>query len=188
MSTIPNEVLSWKFGGKSGNVRSQNTYTTNTGYSLQCISNNQYLSWGKQNLGINLVFMTKETDKKIHFVLPDNQEREILTGEAVALGIGGGDAFLRYAERSVGINLEWTSNPSYEWRLFDASGETGKRIATGALTAIGNANVKPSADFMIYLERPGADIGWTTSPGWIDRISGAAKLSIEAAKVAILFL
>jgi hypothetical protein len=188
MTTIPNEVLEWKFGGKPGNVCSQNTYDTNTGYSLQCISNNEYLSWGKQNLGINLVFMTEEKDKKIHFVLPDNQEREILTGEAVALGIGGGDAFLRYAERSVGINLEWTSNPSYEWRLFDASGATGKRIATGALTAIGNANVQPTADFMIYLERPGADVGWTSSPGWADRIiavGGVVKSAIEIAQIII---
>lgn len=181
--SIPNEVLSWKFGGKSGNVRSQNKYTTNTGYSLKCVANNQYLSWGKQNVGINLVFMSKETDKKIHFVLPDHQEREILTGEAVALGIGGGESFLRYAKRTVGINLEWSSNPSYEWRLFDSSGEKGKSIATGSLVAIGNANVEPEADFMIHLERPGADVGWTSSPGWIDRISAVSKVAIKAGKI-----
>lgn len=128
MPTIPNQVLSWKFGGKSGNVRSQNSYATNTGYNLLCTSNNQYLTWGKQNLGINLIFTTKNTDKKIHFILPDKQERDILTGEPVALGIGGGEAFLRYAERNVGINLEWSSNPSYEWKLFDASGSKGKKL------------------------------------------------------------
>jgi hypothetical protein len=191
MSTIPNEVLSWKFGGKSGNVCSQNSYETNTGYSLQCVSNNEYLSWGKQNLGINLVFMSQETDKKIHFVLPDNQERAILTGEAVAFGIGGGDSFLAYAERSVGINLEWRSEPSYEWRLFDASGEKGKLVPTGAQIAMINVNVKPEADFMIYLERPGADVGWTSSPGWIDRIievGGVIKSSVEIAQLVIAVL
>jgi hypothetical protein len=183
--SIPNEVLSWQFGGKSGNVCSQNTYVHNTGYSLKCTTNDQYFSWGKQTFGINLVFMTEETDKKIHLVLPDGQDREILTGEPVALGLGGGDSFLRYGERSVGINLEWNSDPSYEWRLFDASGEKGKPVPTGALIAIGNANVKPEADFMIYLERPGADVGWTSSPDWIDRISPVLKGAIDIGKLII---
>jgi hypothetical protein len=186
MPTIPNEVLSWKLGAKAGNVRSQNTYETNTGYSLYCASNNQYLTWGKQDLGINLVYQSSEIDKKIHFVLPDDQEREILTGEPVAFGIGGGESWLRYAERSVGINLKWSSDPSYEWRLFDASGEKGRPIAAGSPVAICNTNVKPTADFMIYLSRPGADVGWTTSPGWFDRIREIGGQLKSAAEIAAL--
>lgn len=38
---------------------------------------------------------------------------------------------------------------------------------------------------MIYLERPGADVGWTTSPGWLDRIETVARVAVKAAKVII---
>lgn len=184
---IPTEVVTWKLGGKPGIVRSQNSYQTNTGYNLFSKSNNKYLTYGKQSVGINLVYSASPSDKKIHFVLPDGKEREILTGEPVALGIGGGEAFLRYQNRPVGINLDWSVNPSYEWRIYGASGEKGKPISTEQYIAIGNVNVKPERDFMIFLKRPAAvDLGWTSSPGWWDRLEPVRQAAIKAAKKLLL--
>jgi hypothetical protein len=36
------------------------------------------------------------------------------------------------------------------------------------VVAVLNVNVKPTPDFLVYLDRhPGvADVGWTTSPNW----------------------
>ena len=33
---IPENVLVWKFGGKSGNLKSDNNYLNNQGYNLLC--------------------------------------------------------------------------------------------------------------------------------------------------------
>jgi hypothetical protein len=75
--------------------------SNNTGYYMFCRTNNNYLTWKKVPVGINLAFITDPGVKKTHLKLPDNQERDILTGEPFALGIGGGEAFLRYAHRTV---------------------------------------------------------------------------------------
>lgn len=166
--TIPDNVLHWQFSGKSGNIRSQNSYSSNTGYNMFCRANNSYLTWKKRPLGINLDYISDSNVKKTHFRLPDNQEREILTGELFALGIGGGEAFLRYAHRTVGINLKWETSPGscFQWKMFGPDGQSGKSIAPDTPIAIVNQNVEPAPDFFIYLDRqPGgvADVGWTTS-------------------------
>ena len=103
---IPEKVKIWKLGGKTGNIVSQNNYFDNTGYNLFCQSNNKYLTWKKVPVGINLDFISDVAVKKTHFRLPDGQVREIKSGELVAFGIGGGEAFLKYAHRTLGINLE----------------------------------------------------------------------------------
>jgi hypothetical protein len=186
---IPGPVLQWKFGEKSRNVQAQNTYRGNDGYSLFCTGNNKFLTYARTNLGINLGYIGDNSDKKIHLVLPDRQEREILTGELVGFGIGGGDAFLRYQERTVGINLEWAKNPAFEWRIFTASGEIGKPIAVGEKVAIVNVNVRPDIDFLIYFERPaGASIGWTTSPGWYQKFKKGYPYLDRLVKAATTFI
>jgi hypothetical protein len=157
-----------------------------------CRANNQYLTWGKVPLGLNMIYTSDPAVKKTHFRLPDNQEREILTGELFALGIGGGEAFLRYAERTIGINLEWENDPKkcFEWKILGLDGRSGKPIATGSPVAIVNKNVKPDPDFFIYLDRGpggGADIGWTTSSELWDKVLDfAAKKLITEAKEAFL--
>jgi len=174
-TTIPDKVLVWAFAGKSGNVKSQNKYSTDhsgNGYNMHCKTNNKFLSYEKTDVGINLGYTANGGEHKIHFKLPDGKEREILSGESVALGIGGGDAFLRYAHRTVGINLEWAGNPSFEWRIFGSTGEKGKPLPTGQVLAVMNDKVEPSADFLVYLDRPvGADVGWTTSPDWKGKLT-----------------
>jgi hypothetical protein len=186
---IPETVKVWKFGGKTGNIRSQNNYNNNTGYNLYCQTNNKYLTWKKVPVGINLDYVSDSGIKKTHFRLPDGKERDILSGEIVALGIGGGEAFLQYARRDLGINLKWAANPSYQWRIFAGNGQKGVPIKSGELVAIVNDKVEPSPDFLIYLDRPPgmADIGWTSSPEFFNKIGNTTiKGAIELAKKAIL--
>lgn len=186
---VPASVKTWKIGTGSANVRSWNNYQNNQGYNLFCNTNGKYLTWGKVPLGINLVYVSDPNVQKTHFRLPDGQERDILSGEQVAFGIGGGEAFLRYASQSTGINLKWSSAPVFEWRIF--GGDIGKPIAENSVVALVNDKVSPAPDFLIYFERPPgmADVGWTTSPGvWDSILAVADKHKVEIAKAAIALL
>jgi hypothetical protein len=168
MTEIPAAVLTWQFGGKPGNLRAQNTYTAHSGYNLFCTSKGSFLTYGEQPVGINLAYTGNPQERKVHIRLPDGGEREVLTGEPVSFGLGGGKEFLYYAERTAGINLNWSASQRPEWRIWGPTGEPGKPIPTGTPVALLNVNVKPTADFLVHLDRhPGvADIGWTSSPNW----------------------
>jgi hypothetical protein len=173
---VPEKVVVWAFGGKPGNLKAQSSYSTagrGNGYNMHCGTIDRYVTWGKQRVGINIRLSESMKDHKLHFRLPDGSERDILTGEPVALGIGGGDPFLYYDERTFGINLNWSKSPKAQWLLYDETGEKGRKIATGARLAIVNASVEPDPDFLVYLDRPaGADIGWTSSPDWKEKATG----------------
>jgi hypothetical protein len=188
---IPDSVKVWKINDGSANVQSWNNYKDNQGYNLYCQSNNKYLTWKKQPLGINLDFIGDAAVRKIHFRLPDGAERDILSGESVAFGIGGGEAFLKYAHRTAGINLEWNQNPAFEWRVFNSNGETGTPIAENTPVAIINDHVEPSADFLVMFDRPSqmADVGWTTSPEfWNGLLNVVDKNKVKIAQAAIALL
>ena len=175
---IPDEVLLWKFGNGSGNLRSNNHYQNNQGYNLYCKQNKQYLIWDTGQLSINLAF-SSSVQNKYHFQLPDNKERDILTGEPVSFANGMGESFFRYGSQRIGINLKWTSEPLAQWRIFDATGELGKPIAVGGYYAMVNVNVDPAPDFLVYLNKhipKVVDIGWTTSPSWIESWASAFKI------------
>ncbi len=181
---IPEQVIRWQFDGKQGNLASQNRYRGGDGYSLFCKDNRQFLTYASARFGINLGYIGNRNERKVFLQLSDRAEREIRTGDLVAIGIGGDPSFLRYANRTIGINLEYSSRPSFEWRIFGASGEMGKPIGMGEAVAIVNVNVKPDPDFLIYFKRPaGADVGWTTSPGWLGRFRMAFEMAQKAAKI-----
>lgn len=185
---IPAEVLLWQFNGKRGNLRTQNIYRGGDGYNLFCTANRRFLSYVKTGFGINLDFTTNN-ERKVFLQLKDRAERDIRTGDLVALGVGGSPSFLYYDERVFGINLKYSKSPVYEWRIIGASGELGKPIAMGETVALVNTKVKPDPDFLIYFKRPaGSDIGWTTSPGWADRFRKAFDIAKKTLKVLKLLI
>ena len=186
---ILSKVRVWQFGGKAGNLRSQNRYSTDhggNGYNMLCQTINKYLTYQRHDIGINLSFTTDASLRKTHFRLPDGAERDILTGEKVAVGIGGGDAFLQYARRTWGINLEWGADPVFEWRIYGPTGEKGLLISTGSWVAILNENVIPTPHFLVYLDHPGANIGWTCSPDWKSKITDWVVDAAFKAAVTVL--
>jgi hypothetical protein len=178
---VPDSVKVWKIGVDAANVMSWNNYTNNQGYHLFCMTNGKFLTHEKMTFGVNLGFKGAG-DNKTHFRLPDNQERQILSGESIALGIGGKPSFLRYKSRDVGINLDWSETPVFEWRIMGP--ELGQPIPENTPVAIINDKVTPDPDFLIYFKRvAGTDIGWTSSPGFWDHfVSVAEKVAVKAAK------
>jgi hypothetical protein len=179
MTDIPfaPELLQWRLADFSGSLRSTNKYVGGQGASLFCKVNSRYLTFVDET-GVNAGFKSNG-DRKTHFRLPDGQEREIRTGDVIAFGIGGDPSFLYYRSQPIGINLDYSSKPVFQWTIMDASGEAGRPITAGIDIALANNNVdiggSKATDFLVYLERPGGDIGWTTSPPWTSTILGLAK-------------
>jgi hypothetical protein len=69
--------------------------------------------------------------------------------------------FIKYAHRTRGINLDWTTKPSYEWAIL--GGKPGENVKRGEdLVIIYNLRHKEP---LIYFDRSvGAHIGWPDSP------------------------
>jgi hypothetical protein len=166
--TVPPEVVVWTLNGRSGPITTQNNYSTNQGYNLFCETNREYVTWGKRTHGINMVWTSDPNLRKIHFRRQVG-EGEIRTGDVLAFGLGGDPAFLYYKKRPVGVNLDWSSSPRFEWKIISSSGNSGEMLQPGQKMAIFNMNADPP-DFLVYHERPlGINIGWTTSPNWRQR-------------------
>jgi len=193
-TNMSESVLVWMFGGKPGNLRAQNQYSTDNngnGYSMRNRQVNKNLTYWKQDLGLNAGYQEikdrpeAELDHKIHFRLPDGAEREILTGERVAFAIGGGDAFLVYCDRTYGINLCWRGDPSFEWRIYGPTGEKGIPIPTNSWVGMLNEKVDPNPDFMVYGSRARtASLDWA---GGHDSVTNRAiGWAADAAKSALM--
>lgn len=128
------ELLVWQFGWKEGNLTSQSRLASaRDGKNLLLRTNNKYLTYHNGHVtGINVGYTSDAANKRIHFRLSDTSEREILSGEPVAFGIGGDPAFLGYKNQPVGINLFYSKDPQFEWRVCSANGQKGEPIPLGS--------------------------------------------------------
>ena len=131
----------------------------------------RFLQWESQTFGINLGWTddrSAATGLKVSrwfFTRPDNT-RALRYGNTVAIGNGGDPSYIGYADRTFGINLEWSSTPRYEWKLL--GGTKGHVIRSGDRVAIYNTVTKQP---LIYFDRTvGGDIGWPNSETWGDQI------------------
>jgi hypothetical protein len=183
---VPASVRVWQIGVDAANVLSWNNYQHQQGYHLYCTTNGKFLTYEDVSFGINLDFKSAG-DNKTHFRLPDGQEREVLSGELVALGIGGSPSFLYYKEQSVGINLAYAEKPMYEWKIFGADGQLGQPIPENSPVALMNVKVEPEPDFLVNFDRQaGSDIGWTSSPGFWDVVADVIDEPKVKAAIALI--
>ena len=129
---------------------------------------NQSIKYGKRGSlgGINLVW-DSSTDLG-NFTIESSGTAAgspIKYGDRVAISIQGiNTPYLRYNKRDIGINLNWSDSPIYEWIV--AGGPKGEVIKTKTQVALFNTVEK---DFLIYAERGGKAINlrW-----YIDRNEG----------------
>jgi hypothetical protein len=159
-------------------------------YSLK---NNQfirYLQWEKQTFGINLGWTddaTNETgDKRARwfFARQGNGTGPIRFGETIAIGFGIQPSFIRFKQRTVGINLEFSKTPSFEWRLL--GGRPGTPVQTQEWIAIYNEKSEGGEPLMYFDRDVGGDIGWPSSKRWLEQLTD--KLWEEVKKAAIQLL
>ncbi|WP_249997527.1 hypothetical protein [Actinoplanes sp. M2I2] len=193
IQNIATELKQWRFG--QGRPQPELIYPKSVfesrpdrNLSLKSLKLRKLLQYGEQNFGINLIYSrdtepaTERAVRRWFLARPGDQARPVAFGEKVALANGRGDSFLRYSRREFGINLAWSKEPVYEWKIL--GGATGQPVRTGKDVAIFNMNVDgtggPDGDFLIHLDRSvGCDIGWTTSPSWLDTLTRLAGVVIR---------
>jgi len=85
-------------------------------------------------------------------------------GERIALAWGSGEKpFIKYASRNVGINLDWSKTPLYEWAIL--GGKPGEPVKRGEDWVI-IYNLKHKRPLMYFDRTAGGDIGWPDSTRW----------------------
>lgn len=131
----------------------------------------RFLQWESQTFGINLGWtddVSTATANRVSrwFFTRNDTTHPIRYGNTVALGNGGSPSYIRYAERTFGINLEWSSTPRYEWKLL--GGKKGQIVRSGDRISIYNTVTKQP---LIYFDRTvGGDIGWPNSETWGEQV------------------
>jgi hypothetical protein len=181
------ELGGGKFQGAGQHVDTLDSWRENSGLSFNLKHRDQkrYLGWKKQRLSVNIGFSddaTTETAKERArwFFKRPSGTGPVRYGEAIAMGFGTAPSFYKYAE-TVGpvVNIANTGTPSYEWRFIGGPGTKGQPVRTGEWLGIWN---DVEADFLIYFNREGADLGWPDSKTLIGHATEIVK---EAASEAL---
>lgn len=141
-------------------------------FNLKNQENKRYLGWKGGQVGVNLGYSpdaTSETARRMArwFFKRPSGTGPIRYGEPLAMGYGTSPSFYRYTNTFIGVNLENTGTPAYEWRVLGAPGTVGTPVRTGQKVAIFN---DVEADFLIRFDRDaGVDLGWPTSRTWFQQ-------------------
>lgn len=150
--------------------------------NLKNSSTRTFLQWEKQFFGINLGWtddaspQTAERVARWFFTRPNNDESPLKYGDVFAMGYGIPPSYIRYAERSVGINLDWSTSPKFEWEVL--GGPRGTQVRSGDWVALYNRVAKEP---IINFPRDGfgGEIGWPSSTTLLKKIEDATLQFIE---------
>jgi hypothetical protein len=141
----------------------------------------KFLQWEEQTFGINLDWTsdaepaTAVRVSRWFFTRPTDDSSPIRYGQSVALGYGISPSYIHYVERTLGINLDWSSTPRFDWKLL--GGKIGEEVRSGDWLALYNQTAQ---DCLIYFDRTvGADIGWPGSETWTQEIEDAVMQAIK---------
>lgn len=132
----------------------------------------KFLQYEKQGTarGINLGWTNNASAKtaakrsKWFFSRKSNSRQPIRYGERIAIAWGKGKKpYIKYAKRNIGINLDWSKSPSYEWTFL--GGKTGQAVKKGKDWVI-IYNIKHKQPLMYFKRTAGGHIGWPDSKKW----------------------
>jgi hypothetical protein len=174
--TVIDLFQQWALGGptKTGPILTKSRFEgpSDRSYNLKNRRLRKFLQHEHQQVGINLGWTDDaepETAKKVarwFFTRSGTDDEPVKYGETIAIGNGKQPSFIRYAERDVGINLDWSNSPVYEWKLL--GGKIGQPVKAGERLVIYNEN---NGECLVYFDRTaGGDIGWPSSKTWGDQL------------------
>ena len=131
----------------------------------------RFLQWEPQTFGINLGWTDDASPATAvavsrWFFTRSDTTRPLRYGDTIAMGYGTSPSYIRYANRTFGINLDWSSTPKYEWKLL--GGRIGTEVRSGDWLAI--YNTVTQQPLISFDRNVGADIGWPNSERWEDQI------------------
>ncbi len=172
-SEIMAKYKQWMIGANgSGEVPPYSEREHRSKNNLKGLVPRKFLQYEKQGAGrgINIGWTddasAKSADRtsKWHFSRKSGAAGPIRYGEAVAIGWGDGDEkFIRYSKRRVGINLDWSRLPVYEWTLL--GGEPGTPVRRGEDWVV-IYNLRHNAPLIYFDRTVGGHIGWPDSSTW----------------------
>ncbi len=143
-------------------------------YTLKNKRVRKFLQNETQRFGINLGWtddaepVTAAKVARWFFARNGGASGPLVYGETVAIGNGRKPSFIRYEQRTVGINLGWSDTPVCEWKL--VGGPAGTEIDPTRYLAIYNEKAE---EFLVFFDRTaGGDIGWPSSQTWGAQLSG----------------
>jgi hypothetical protein len=158
-------------------------------YFLKNRQERKFLQHEDQTWGINLGWTDDaepSTAKKVRrwfFARSGNAQGPVRYGETVALANGGKPSFMRNVHRDVGIDLDWSDAPVYEWKLL--GGKSGAGVKTGEAVAIYNVHAREC----LFDRTAGGDIGWPSSKTWGEQLEDRIrKAVVEYADEALMAL
>jgi hypothetical protein len=153
-------------------------------YDLKNKKVRKFLQHEVQDVGINLGWTDDAepaTAKKVarwFFTRKGGGNQPLAYGEIVAIGVGKKPSFIRNKERAIGVDLDWSDTPVFEWIL--GGGKAGP-INPNEYLAIYN---QKAGEFFTFFDRTaGADIGWPSSKTWGKQLS--EKVIEEVKKEAV---
>ena len=162
----------WSIGGAAADT----PVVIKSNYNLHNKKTKKYLQYESQSWGINLGWtddahqVTADRVKQWRFERSGSAAGPILYGEEVAIYNTRDKKFVHYTHRDVGINLGWSEQPVYEWKLLGS--EKGKPVLVGDPIAIYN---EKDEECLIYFDRTvGGDIGWPSSKTWGAQVTDSA--------------
>jgi hypothetical protein len=153
---------------------------------LKNSTNRHFLQYKEQRWGINLGF-SDDADpstaaKVVHWEFLNQGRTPVKYDEPVALFCK--DGYLRYGPRTVGINLLWSDNPVFEWRLL--GGRPGTPARTRDSLSIFNMH-SGNGEPLIYFKREiGGNIGWPSSKTLAQQGIDWAKDAVQKAVIEYL--
>ncbi|MDC0744150.1 hypothetical protein [Polyangium mundeleinium] len=131
---------------------------SNDSYNLLNPYLQQYIRYKVREYGIDLVWSPNPVSPRpIRFRKYSGVVGPVKYDERIAISVEGG-GYLRYQEREYGINLVWSNEPAYEWRL--RGGTAGNNVRIGSSVILWNDVIHNS---VVYCHREyGINLRWAT--------------------------
>jgi hypothetical protein len=163
-------------------------------YNLKNKRIRKFLQYEEQTWGINLGWTddaepaTATRVRRWFCARASGDTKPVRYGETIALGYGIKPSFIHRTHRDVGIDLDWSETPVFEWKLL--GGKIGQEVATGQWLAV--YNTKGRECLLHYNRALGGDIGWPSSQSFFEQLedvlADAVKNHWKEALAALLAL
>jgi len=133
----------------SGEVRTDEFYTLKNRVTGDAVT------YGVREYGINLVWTEDLQSENVRLEVESGHGKTIRYGDKIAILVKGG-GYLHYAERPHGINLTWSKEPTFEWRV--DGGEHGTTFKSDTKFGLRN---EIANDYVVYGKRNrGINLVW----------------------------
>jgi hypothetical protein len=156
------ERLNWQVVPDDNNVTTVDPSSVHH-YELFNTTVFQVIKYKEREYGINLDWADPDqSNPSIRFQRESGTADPIRFGERFAIHVRDG-GYLRYGEREYGINLKWSDDPHYEWRIRREAADANTVVQTTDIVGLFNTIAN---DYLFYdPRRYGINLKWLRDEG-----------------------